>query len=268
MTRGEALLAWYAASARDLPWRRTTDPYRVLVSEVMLQQTQAHRVADHYERFLDAFPDVERLASARLEDVLAVWSGLGYNRRALWLRDAARLIVTDGWPTTATDLQRLPGVGSYTAAAVASFAFGEDAAAVDTNVRRVVSRWLGRPMDGRELRSAAADLLESPASTWNQAVMELGATVCQPTPRCSMCPVAAWCSDPTVYEPPPPQSPFEGSARQVRAAVLRGLTSEWTALASLVEAGGWDRETVASAAASLEDDGLIEVTGEAVRLAE
>src|SRR4051794_26763384 len=131
------LLDWYAAVARPLPWRETTDPYAILVSEVMLQQTQAARVVPYYERWLDAFPDAEALAAAEPAAVLAPWGGLGYNRRALALQRAAAHVVVHGWPD---DLTELPGVGPYTAAAVASFAFGRDVAAVDTNWRRVQQR--------------------------------------------------------------------------------------------------------------------------------
>ncbi|HSG79058.1 MAG TPA: A/G-specific adenine glycosylase [Acidimicrobiia bacterium] len=224
--RQAALLAWYRGSHRDLPWRRTDDPYAVLVSEVMLQQTQVDRVVPRYERFLRRFPNVAALATAPLADVLDEWSGLGYNSRAKRLHDAARCVDRDGWPAHASGLRELPGIGPYTAAAVASFAFGERVGAVDTNVRRVLSRWSGRALAGRELEAAAADELPEDAATWNQAVMELGAVLCRPrSPRCADCPVEVWCADPTVYEPPPPQAPFEGSRRQLRGAVLRALRS-------------------------------------------
>ena len=132
-----ALLGWYERERRPLPWRQTRDPYELLVSEVMLQQTQAGRVVPFYERFLARFPDADALAAAPAGDVLAAWSGLGYNRRALALQAAARHVAARGWPE---DLTELPGVGAYTAAAVGSFAWDRQAAAVDTNVRRVISR--------------------------------------------------------------------------------------------------------------------------------
>src|SRR4051794_6541978 len=155
----DALLAWYGRVARDLPWRRTRDPYALLVSEVMLQQTQVARVAPRYSAWLSRFPTVDALASAPVADVLKEGSGLGYNRRALALRAAAGVVARHGWPTDAVGLSFLPGVGPYTAAAVASFAWGEDVAAVDTNVRRVISRWDGIERSGRDVSRRAAELL-------------------------------------------------------------------------------------------------------------
>ncbi len=166
----DALLAWYARERRDLPWRRTSDPYAILVSEVMLQQTQVARVAPRFEEWLERWPGEASLAGARRPEVLAAWVGLGYNTRAVRLQEACRIVVRDGWPRTARGLQALPGVGPYTAAAVASFAFGEQVAAVDTNVRRVAARLgCGSP---QELLPAGR------AHDWNQAMMELGATTC------------------------------------------------------------------------------------------
>ncbi len=222
---GGALLAWYRRHRRELPWRDSTDPWGVLVSEVMLQQTQASRVVPVYERFLDRFPDVASAASATTHEILSAWSGLGYNTRALRLRDAARRIVADGWPTTATALRALPGVGPYTAAAVACFAFGEPVAAIDTNMRRVLSRWTGHPLDGIELADRAAEfLVVDDAAAWNQAIMDLGATICRPRQAdCALCPVRRWCSGPDTYEAPRSQSRFEGSIRQARGAIVRHL---------------------------------------------
>ena len=178
------LLDWYGRVRRDLPWRRTTDPYAILVSEVMLQQTQVARVVPRYLEWLERWPTAAALATASRAEVLAAWVGLGYNRRALALHAAATVVARDGWPE---DLRTLPGVGPYTAAAVGSFAFGAEVAAVDTNARRVAER-LGR---GRP-----EDLLPAGrAAEWNQAAMELGATVCTArAPRCDTCPVAAWCA--------------------------------------------------------------------------
>jgi A/G-specific adenine glycosylase len=180
----EALLGWYARVRRDLPWRRTTDPYAILVSEVMLQQTQVARVVPRYVEWLARWPTAAALAAASRAEVLAAWVGLGYNRRALALHAAAIAVARDGWPA---DLRALPGVGPYTAAAVGSFAFGEQVAAVDTNARRVAER-LGR--------GAPDELLPAGrAADWNQAAMELGATVCTArAPRCGACPVVAWCA--------------------------------------------------------------------------
>lgn len=198
------LLAWYDQSHRNLPWRGETDPYRVWVSEVMLQQTQVTTVIPYYQGFLEAFPNVERLARASLEDVLRVWQGLGYYARARNLHAAARRIVDEfegRLPAAYDQLRRLPGFGDYTAGAVASIAFGEVRAAVDGNVRRVLARLLAFTEDGsrgdgrRRIQGAAQALV--PASRpgdFNQALMELGATVCTPrTPMCHECPLRQDC---------------------------------------------------------------------------
>ena len=191
--RAAALLDWYARARRPLPWRSTRDPYALLVSEVMLQQTQAARVVPYYTAFLERFPDPAALAAAPSREVLAAWSGLGYNRRAPALQAAARIVAERGWPA---DLTQLPGVGPYTAAAVASFAWGAERPAVDVNARRVIERWDGRRHAPRALQERAAALLpDGRAAAWNQAVMELGATVCTArVARCPACPVAAWCA--------------------------------------------------------------------------
>ena len=182
-----ALLDWYARVKRPLPWRATRDPYALLVSEVMLQQTQAARVVPYYEAFLARFPDAAALAAAPPRDVLAAWSGLGYNRRALALQAAARVVAERGWPD---DLTELPGVGPYTAAAVGSFAWDRQEAAVDTNVRRVFERFDGvARAPGRARRAGARALPPGRAAAFNQAMMELGATVCRPrAPRCERVP--------------------------------------------------------------------------------
>src|SRR3954447_26624452 len=214
-----AVLGWYARSRRDLPWRRTTDPYAVLVSEVMLQQTQVARVVPRYVEWLLRWPDVAALAAASRGEVLAAWVGLGYNRRAVALHEAARVVASDGWPA---DLRSLPGVGPYTAAAVASFCFGAEVAAVDTNVRRVASR-LGHG-------SPEALLAPGRAAEWNQAAMELGATVCTArAPRCEICPVAGWCGSagrPMVRVRAARRAErFEDSNRWVRGRVVAALAA-------------------------------------------
>lgn len=193
-----ALLAWYSANKRDLPWRRTRDPYRIWVSEIMLQQTRVAAVLEHYRKFLEAFPTVEALAGAPIESVLAVWSGLGYYRRARGLHAAAQAIVEEfacALPASSAELRQLPGVGRYTAAAVASIAFGERTAVVDGNVERVLARLDGKQHRGEALWARAGEVLspEQPGD-WNEAMMELGATVCTPlAPRCAECPLKKWC---------------------------------------------------------------------------
>jgi len=187
------LLAWFERQARDLPWRRTRDPYRIWVSEIMLQQTRVAAVVPYYERFLERFPDVRMLASAEESEVLALWSGLGYYSRARNLLRAARMIHESGrFPRSYEELRSLPGVGEYTAAAIASIAFGEPRAVVDGNVRRVLSRLSCGAEDPARLAQKLLD--RQRPGDFNQALMELGAEVCRPrSPRCDVCPVARYC---------------------------------------------------------------------------
>jgi A/G-specific adenine glycosylase len=201
----EALLDWYAKRGRELPWRETRDPYAILVSEVMLQQTQASRVVPRWLAWLDRWATAEALAAASTAEVIREWQGLGYNRRALSLQRAARVVAERGWPD---DLTELPGVGPYTAAAVACFAFGRPVLPVDVNVRRVQER------TGHEFDHTCA-----------QALMDLGATICiARVPRCGECPLASACpSRGRRFEPLRKQGPFEGSFRQRRGEALRAL---------------------------------------------
>jgi len=256
--RNRALLAWYAEHGRTLPWRLTSDPYAILVSEVMLQQTQSPRVVAHFERFLAAFPTVERLAAADFAEVARLWSGLGFNTRAKRLQETARTVAATGWPATVEGLAALPGVGPYTAAAIASFAFGVRVAAIDTNLRRVLSRWHGDVLGGQTLADAAAADVADDAASWNQAMMDLGAMLCHPRrPRCDACPVAAWCAGPDTYEPPRPQPRFEGSVRQMRGAVMRRLIAAPASFEELVAAAGGATELIEEAVAGLVEDGLV-----------
>lgn len=255
--RNEALLRWYGTARRELPWRADPGPYATLVSEAMLQQTQVDRVVPKFEEFMARWPTVDALATSDPTEVLAVWSGLGYNARALRLREAAAMVADSGWPTSVSDLQHLPGVGPYTASAIAAMAFGDRVAAVDTNLRRVISRWQGIPLTGRDLAHTADTLVVDPAGDWNQALMDLGATVCRPRhPKCGECPVSDWCTDPDVYEPPRRQSAFEGSGRQLRGALVRAnLAGD-----DLLEAGtsmGRSHEEVETAISTLTSEGLL-----------
>jgi A/G-specific adenine glycosylase len=203
----EALLDWYAERGRELPWRETRDPYSILVSEVMLQQTQAARVVPRWLAWLERWPTVQSLAAAPAAEVIREWQGLGYNRRAVSLQRAARVVAERGWPD---DLTELPGVGPYTAGAVGNFAFGRDVLPIDTNVRRIQER-TGHAFDG----------------SCTQALFDLGATICLARiPRCGVCPLASECpSRGSRYEPLRKQSAFEGSFRQRRAIALRAVAA-------------------------------------------
>jgi A/G-specific adenine glycosylase len=232
------LLAWYDKHGRDLPWRQTRDPYAVLVSEVMLQQTQVARVVPRYLAWLERWPTAGALAAAPVAEVIRQWQGLGYNRRAVNLHRAACAIASDGWPD---NLMELPGVGRYTADAVARFALDHPVLPADTNVQRVIERSRG-------------DF--GPASA--HALMDLGATVCLARiPRCDSCPLAEACpSRGNRYEPLRKQSPFEGSFRQRRAKTLRRVA----------ESPQPQDELDAEAIAALAKDGLVELSGDLVSL--
>jgi len=192
------LLAWYRRYRRDLPWRHTRDPYAIWVSEIMLQQTRVAAVIDKYAQFLTRFPNVKSLSDASLDDVLTVWSGLGYYRRARALHQAAQVVVHHlhgKFPETAAGWRQLPGIGRYTSAAIASIAFNEPIAVVDGNVERVLERLDGERHEGEKLWERANELLSHRApGDWNQAMMELGATICLPqNPQCLICPIHGNC---------------------------------------------------------------------------
>lgn len=196
-TLTKRLLRWYDGAARDLPWRRTRDPYHIWVSEIMLQQTRVGAVLEHYRNFVARFPSVASLASARESAVLAAWSGLGYYRRARALHAAAKTLVREHGgklPQTVEGLRQLPGVGRYTAAAIASIAFGEKTAVVDGNVERVLRRVFALPPKSDAWEIANRLISAERPGDFNQAVMELGATVCLPgQPNCAACPIATFC---------------------------------------------------------------------------
>jgi A/G-specific adenine glycosylase len=195
-----SLLRWYDQHRRTLPWRETRDPYRIWLSEIMLQQTRVAAVLDHYRIFLERFPTVQALAAASEDAVLATWSGLGYYRRARMLHRCARQIAQQGglFPQNSATLRTLPGIGRYTAAAVASIAFSEPTAVVDGNVERVLQRFTGLNLSTAQIWQRAQALLDAARpGDFNQAMMELGATVCVPRePNCSVCPVKKWCATP------------------------------------------------------------------------
>jgi A/G-specific adenine glycosylase len=275
-----ALVEWYEADHRDYPWRRTEDPYGILVSEVMSQQTQLDRVVEAWGAFLDRWPTVEALADADRSEVVAFWSDqrLGYNNRARYLHETAGQVVDDWggeFPETPEDLQELMGVGPYTANAVASFAFNAGDAVVDTNVKRVLYRAFGVEDDDATFEAAAQELMPASESrVWNNAIMELGGVACEKQPRCDEagCPWRRWCH---AYETGdftapdvPTQSEFEGSRRQMRGRVVRVL-GEYNELAleelgprirvDYAPGGEYGREWLRELCSDLTDDGLVEL---------
>jgi A/G-specific adenine glycosylase len=272
------ILDWFAREQRDLPWRHTREPWAVLVSEVMLQQTQASRITERFPAFLARFPTPAAMTAAPDADVLAAWSGLGYNRRALALRRAAEAVAAGGWPRDLTGLRALPGVGPYTARAVAAIAFGQPVGAVDTNVRRWLIRRFDLPDDAPSATlQALADALAAAgprdpsgvdAARWMHASMEFGARVCAARqPRCDACPIARGCPSRgrERHVPVLRQAPFAGSLRATRGAMLRALAAApdralpAATLAATAPAGD-------IALAALERDGLAHRRGGMIRL--
>lgn len=270
-----ALSRWAAAERRDLPWRHTRDPWAVLVSELMLQQTQVSRVLPKYAAFLERFPTAASCASAPVGDAITLWAGLGYNRRAVNLHRCAVAVVTNHGgrlPDSLDALLALPGVGPYTARAVLAFAFERDVAVVDTNVGRVLARLAGRPLTATSVQRLADALVPRGRGwAWNQGLLDLGATVCtKRSPACARCPVRRWCRwkaagggavDPALGSAAVSggQSRFEGSDRQGRGRLVDVLRRDGAVpVAELAGACGWpgDRARARRAAESLVADGL------------
>lgn len=278
MTFRSRLLTWSEGTRRDLPWRRTRDPWAILVSETMLQQTQVERVVPRYGTFLDAFPTPRACAEASVAEVVGLWEGLGYNRRAVHLHRAAGAIVEDHRgqvPDDLDDLLALPGVGPYTARAVLAFAFERDHGVLDTNAARVLARAVsGRAMVRSEAQSLADDLVPDGLGwEWNQAVLDLGATVCtKRAPDCQRCPVRACCRWTISGRPDPDpalgtggasgaQPRFEGSDRQGRGRLVDALRGGPVPLEAIPGAAGWPEqpERARRVAEGLVVDGLAEV---------
>jgi A/G-specific adenine glycosylase len=265
-----AILAWYDACGRSLSFRGTTDPYAILVSEVMAQQTQVDRVGPAWVAFLAAFPSFEALAAATPADVIRAWAGLGYNRRALSLWRAAKVIVEqhDGQlPADLEALIALPGIGPYTARAVAAIAFGQAVGAVDTNVRRVLGRIAGTPGAIGQALADAVVPTDRPAD-WTHALMDVGATLCRSArPRCDACPAQRWCRYAADTPAPPgvanrmPRSatPFERTSRWLRGRILqRARAAEgWVTFDAPI--GDHDAAAVSAAVRALAGDGLLEL---------
>ncbi len=274
------VLEWGSDNRRDLPWRRTRDPWWILVSEVMLQQTQVERVVPHFARFTAAFPTPAACAAAGPAEVVRLWSGLGYNRRALNLHRAATVVVDlhDGRvPSDDESLRALPGIGAYTSRAVRSFAFGADVAAVDTNAVRVMSRCVAAaPLTVRQAM-VLGDRLVPRGDSWefNQTMFDLGATVCTAEPACTRCPLVRLCAwrrrgpdEPDPWRAGPtarPQSRFDGSDRQGRGRLLDVLRRGAVSKAALPAACGWPDDVARAEriAAALVQEGFAQWSGSA-----
>ena len=264
-----SIFSWITPRLRQLPWRDTRDPWHVLVSEVMLQQTGVSRAMPKWQIFVDAFATPADCAGAPLGDVLRLWQGLGYPRRARNLQAAARLIVEQHGgvvPNTLKELLALPGVGPYTARAVLAFAFEEDAAVVDTNIARVLARFHGRILKARDAQKLADDWVpQGEAWLWNQALMDLGATICRPQPACDECPLSEKCSwrgtgtDPSVGSAgvSVAQARFEGSDRQARGRLIKQLGECAVPIHAVAEIMDRPPATAERLVANLVDEGLV-----------
>ncbi len=247
------VMNWWAENERDLPWRRDPSPYNVLVSEIMLQQTQVSRVIPKFNEFLKEFPTIDSLANANNKSLLQVWSGLGYNRRAIWLKEAAKQIVEKGeFPQSVEELQKLKGVGPYTSRSVLIFAFNQNLAAVDTNIRRVLiaSGFADESMSDKELQSIADNvLLRGKSRDWHNALMDYGMQVLT--------------SSSTGISPTSSQTGYDGSSRQVRGAVIRALTTsdeiDFAEIKSLLDCVVKDSK-LQSIMDGLISDGLVELS--------
>ena len=282
---GANLLAWGEQVRRDLPWRATRDPWAVLVSEVMLQQTQVVRVVPKWAEFLRRWPTPVAAAAAPLSEILEVWTGLGYPRRARALHDTAKVVTAefDGrFPGVLDALLGLPGIGPYTARAVLTFAFEQDVGVVDTNIARVLARRAGRRLTPREAQDLADDFV-APGTGWahNQSLMDLGAMRCRPTPDCDGCPLRPTCQWALSGWPEPDpavgsagvsgrQAKFEGSDRQGRGRLLRAAAAGPVLLVDLAEAMGWpdDAARARRVAADLATEGFLELVEDAYVLAD
>jgi A/G-specific adenine glycosylase len=282
--RTETMLEWGAGHLRDLPWRRTRDPWAVLVSEVMAQQTGVDRVVPHYQRFLARFPDPAACAAALVGEVVRQWAGLGYNRRAVSLHRCAQVLVAEHrgrLPADLAALLALPGVGPYTARAVLAFAYEREVGVVDTNVGRVLARWEGRTLRPTQAQALADGLVPAGrAWGWNQAVMELGGTVCaRRRPRCAVCPVRPWCAWAAAGLPAPDpadgsagvgtrQPRFDGSDRQGRGRLVEALCRGTVPDGDVAGVMGWpgDQARADRVVIGMLHDGLAVRDGNTLRL--
>lgn len=274
----ESIFTWITPRLRQLPWRDTRDPWHVLVSEVMLQQTGVNRVLPKWSMFIDQFPTVHQCAHAPLGDVLRLWQGLGYPRRAKNLQAAAQVVAGQHggiMPNTLEGLLALPGIGPYTARAVLAFAFEDDAAVVDTNIARVLARFHGRTLKARDAQKLADDWVpQGEAWLWNQALMDLGATICRPQPLCDECPLQDECLwrgqgvDPSVGSAgvSVAQAKFEGSDRQARGRLMKALGEFPVSLVAVAEVMDRPLDVAQRLVSNLLDEGLVIREGDELRL--
>ncbi|CAB4731597.1 MAG: A/G-specific adenine glycosylase [Actinobacteria bacterium] len=273
------VLAWGVPRMRDLPWRQSRDPWGILVAEVMAQQTQVDRVVQRWDRFLERFPTPAACAAAPLGDILREWQGLGYPRRARHLHESANRVVELGvFPSTLDGLLSLPGVGQYTARAVLAFAFESPAAVVDTNIARVLARTVGERLTAKRAQSIADELCPPEDSwVWNQVIMDLGAVLCRPAPRCAECPIQQQCVWTASGQPDPDpaigtagvsgkQARFEGSDRQARGRLMARLVAGPLSAAEAAAAMQVDAERAERLVSALVAEGLVVGNGESLRL--
>jgi A/G-specific adenine glycosylase len=259
----DEILHWYGSNKRDLPWRRTSDPYKILVSEIMLQQTQVARVIPIYNAFLEKFPDLDALAAAELGDVLRAWKGLGYNRRAKFLWELSRSLPYGNkskrqLPATEEALLKLPGIGHYTAAAVLAFSHNTDAVPIDTNIRRIYFRYFRDASPGL----VAQTLPTGRARDWNSALMDFGSLVCMKSPKCTECPLQSSCkayAEQDFAVPVQKQSTFKGSNRFYRGRILDALREQGRTREELFSLG--EKAKIEAALASLTADKMIRQQG-------
>jgi A/G-specific adenine glycosylase len=274
-----SVLAWGVVRLRDLPWRHSRDPWAVLVSEVMAQQTQVDRVVPKWGAFMERFPTPADCATAPVADVLRLWLGLGYPRRAVNLHTTAgRLVELGGYPDTLEGWLAMPGIGPYTARAVLAFSTGADVAVVDTNTARVLARWANQRLTAREAQTMADSLVPSgEAWAWNQVFMDLGAQVCRPVPRCDECPAAHGCAwnlsglpepDPAVGSAgvSARQARFEGSDRQARGRMMAAVNGHAVRRTDAARIMNCDAERAERLITALVRDGLVSVDGDLVTL--
>ncbi len=275
------MLAWFEQEGRDLPWRLSRDPFEILVAELMLQQTQVARVLERWPQFLRRFPSAAKCAASPVADVIDEWSGLGYNRRAVFLHRACVTVVNEFdavMPESLAELLALPGIGPYTARAIRAFAYEADEAIVDTNVGRILARWSGRAFSPRQAQQLAdASVPKGNGWAWNQALLDIGATLCGAKSQgCDRCPLLKSCAWQGIGDDPAigsaavsrRQSKFSGSDRQGRGRIIDALRTCPIKRANAAVVAGWpgEHDRVERVIEGLLRDGLVELEGDSLQL--